>query len=212
MRGTKLQRIKQTEEPVVTCVASVNGNAAGAGKKIVEPVVSQRAEAENGLAQAFVSFTRAAGSLERWYTQLQSEVGRLRRELEQKNVELQRSLAENTRMRGFLAEVLENLPCGVVVAGDLANGAVQILNPEARKLLEIAPGWDVAAPTARPALLERLLQQTTESASEEEWTREDKFGARAVAVTRARRRGERRESGERIWILRDVTKEKRLAE
>jgi two-component system, sensor histidine kinase FlrB len=212
MRGTKLQRVKQAEELAVVSVVSTNGNGAGARKKVSEPVVSQRAEAENGLTQAFVSFTRAAGSLERWYTQLQSEVGRLRRELEQKNAELQRSLAENTRMRGFLAEVLENLPCGVVVAGGMANGAVQILNPEARKLLEIAPGWDVAAPTTRPVLLERLLQQTTESPSEEEWSREDKFGARSVAVTRARRRGERRESGERIWILRDVTKEKRLAE
>jgi len=210
MHSAKLQRAKQNEELAATRVASTHGVRK---KPLMEPVSSTRSEAESGLAQAFVSFTQAAGSLERWYTQLQGEVVRLRRELEDKNAELQRSLAENTRMRGFLAEVLENLPCGVVVAGgDALNNAVQVLNPEARKLLEIAPDWDAASAAARPLLLERLLQ-TSEGASEEEWTNEDKFGKRTIAVTRARQRGgERRSSGERIWILRDVTKEKRLAE
>jgi two-component system, sensor histidine kinase FlrB len=210
MHSAKLQRARLNEQLAMTPVPGTKG---GRKKTTMESATSKRSEAESGLAQAFVSFTQAAGSLERWYTQLQSEVARLRRELEEKNAELQRSLAENTRMRGFLAEVLENLPCGVVVAGgDVVNCAVQVLNPEARKLLEIAPGWDTASRSTRPLLLERLLQ-TSEGACEEEWTNEDKFGKRTIAVTRARRRGdERRANGERIWILRDVTKEKRLAE
>src|SRR5579862_2815726 len=167
MHSAKLQRARQNEQLAMTPAPGTKG---GRKKTVMEPVTSQRSEAESGLAQAFVSFTQAAGSLERWYTQLQSEVARLRRELEQKNAELQRSLAENTRMRGFLAEVLENLPCGVVVAGaGVSSGAVQILNPEARKLLGIAPGWDLASNAARPALLERLLQQTAEAPCEEEW-------------------------------------------
>jgi nitrogen fixation/metabolism regulation signal transduction histidine kinase len=58
------------------------------------------------------------------------EVGRLRIELERANSELGRSLEENARMRGYLARVLQNLPCGVLVVG--AEG-VQILNPEARR-------------------------------------------------------------------------------
>src|SRR5579864_98354 len=46
---------------------------------------------EQELARAFSSFTQAASSLERSYAQLQSEVVRLRRELEEKNLELSRS-------------------------------------------------------------------------------------------------------------------------
>ena len=74
------------------------------------PVVAQ----EN-LARAFVTFTQAAGSLEKSYTQLQAEVSRLHAELQRTNSELERSLEENARMRGYLTRVLESLPCGVLV-------------------------------------------------------------------------------------------------
>src|SRR5216683_176002 len=74
-----------------------------------------RTAAQESLTRAFLTFTQAAGSLEKSYTQLQAEVGRLRVELQRANSELERSLEENARMRGYLTSVLENLPCGVVV-------------------------------------------------------------------------------------------------
>lgn len=54
------------------------------------------------LARAFTSFTQAANSLEHSYAQLQLEVARLRRELEEKNHALDRSLRENRRMREYV--------------------------------------------------------------------------------------------------------------
>src|SRR5205085_4405467 len=64
-------------------------------------------------------------------------------ELTNANSELERSLEENARMRGYLTRVLENLPCGVLVAG--ADG-VQIMNPEARRLLHVPADWAANAP------------------------------------------------------------------
>ena len=58
--------------------------------------------AKTDLTKAFLSFTQAAGSLERSYAQLQAEVVRLHRELERTNTELERSLEENLRVRRYL--------------------------------------------------------------------------------------------------------------
>jgi len=68
------------------------------------------AAAQENLTRAFVTFTQAAGSLEKSYTQLQSEVARLRVELTNANSELERSLEENARMRGYLTRVLKICP------------------------------------------------------------------------------------------------------
>ena len=68
------------------------------------------------LARAFATFTEAAGSLEKSYVQLQGEVSKLRADLEHANAKLSRSLDENARARAFLTQVLDRLPCGVVVS------------------------------------------------------------------------------------------------
>lgn len=49
--------------------------------------------------------------------------------------ELSRSLDENARARAFLTQVLERLPCGVVVSR--SGGEIRLSNPEARRLLEM---------------------------------------------------------------------------
>ncbi len=61
-------------------------------------------KAEESLAVAFASFTEAAGSLEKSYAQLQCEVMRLRAQLEQTNLELERE-RETARRAQALAEV-----------------------------------------------------------------------------------------------------------
>src|SRR5271165_6515505 len=86
------------------------------------------------LARAFATFTEAAGSLEKSYLQLQGEVSKLRADLEQANARLSRSLEENTHARTFLTQVLDRLPCGVLVSRP--DGRIRLLNPEARRLLE----------------------------------------------------------------------------
>jgi nitrogen fixation/metabolism regulation signal transduction histidine kinase len=45
-------------------------------------------------------------------------------ELQRTNSELERTLEENMRVRGYLARVVENLSCGVLVVS--AEGALQI--------------------------------------------------------------------------------------
>src|ERR1700722_428916 len=100
----------------------------------------KRAADHRSLAHAFLTFTQAAGSLEKSYSQLQGEVGRLRADLECANAELSRSLEETSRMRIFLGRILEGLPCGVLVTDSL--GKPRLLNPEARRLLEVDPAWN----------------------------------------------------------------------
>jgi hypothetical protein len=72
-----------------------------------------RHDPERFLVRAFATFTQAADSLEKSCGQLHAEVARLAGELERANSELTRSLEENGRIRAFLAQILEGLPCGV---------------------------------------------------------------------------------------------------
>src|ERR1700759_2323653 len=104
--------------------------------------------AQENVARAFVTFTQAAGSLEKSYTQLQGEVSRLHAELQRTNSELERSLEENARMRSYLTRVLESLPCGVLVVN--ASGTLQIINPEARRLLGTPVEWVLGDGTRPP--------------------------------------------------------------
>ena len=102
------------------------------------------ARPETSLVQAFASFTEAAASLERSYSELQSEVARLRHALEATNRDLAASLEENQRVRLHLKGILEGLPCGVLVTE--ADGSVSIANPEARRLLVPSPDESLTEP------------------------------------------------------------------
>lgn len=163
---------------------------------------------EQGLAQAFLTFTQAAGSLEKSYTLLQNEVVRLHGELGKANAELDHSLQENTRVRAYLAQVLENLPCGVVVVGG-ADQKVQVLNPQARRLLQIPPEWNEANQETRPPLLEKLTlsEAARQDAQEQEWEKD----GHAIGFTCANLNGKEGPAADRIWILRDTSEQKRHA-
>jgi len=169
---------------------------------------------ESGLAEAFVTFTQAASSLERSYTQLQGEVERLRGELQRANAELDRSLEENTRVRAYLSQVLENLPCGVVVVSG-AEKKVQVLNPKARQLLQISPEWSEGTVGPVPEWLARLNSEelANRKAFEQEWKQEVNGGNRYIGLSQSDLSPNQKASpdGDRIWIIRDITEEKRLA-
>src|SRR5437660_10427299 len=97
-------------------------------------LVDPHAAAQENLARAFLTFTQAAGSLEKSYTQLQGEVTRLHAELQRTNCELERSVEENARMRGYLSRVLESLPCGVLVVA--AAEKIEVVKAEASGLVQ----------------------------------------------------------------------------
>lgn len=166
-------------------------------------------QAQKFLAQAFVSFTQAAGTLEKSYSQLQSEVTRLRGELEQANSELAASLEENAQVRRFLASVLEGLPCGVLA---LAGGELRLANPEACRLLGIRQDWKAARDlTPEPVL--RLLQGEDSSNEIRLWEHAigDYEAQTTLAVMATAVAGMEGKADGQIIILRDISDEKRLA-
>jgi two-component system sensor histidine kinase FlrB len=87
------------------------------------------------LADAFSEFIAASSVLESSYRDLQSEVSRLGSELSKPNAALTRSLAENDRMRAALQQILDSMPCGVLVLNNA--GRIVMVNPEGRRLLEL---------------------------------------------------------------------------
>jgi signal transduction histidine kinase len=167
------------------------------------------------LARAFLTFTQAAGSLEKSYAQLQNEVSRLRADLERTNAELSRSLEENARARAFLSQVLAGLPCGVLVSD--SQGRVQMLNSETRRLLELDPEGvaDSNTPSDTPAsaVLNKLLSEVFPGPcyAEQEWSPDPPPGNRVLAISTAKVEISREAESETIWILRDITDQKRLA-
>jgi signal transduction histidine kinase len=170
-----------------------------------------RAAAQENLTRAFMTFTQAAGSLEKSYTQLQGEVARLHRELQCANSELERSLEENARVRAYLSRVLEDLPCGVLVVS--TDGALQIINPEARRLLQVAPDWVPGEQPVLPSPFAKLIAEVPANSffSEQEWTMPENSRNRTIGILRANVSEKTNEIGDTIWIVRDLTEQKRLA-
>jgi two-component system sensor histidine kinase FlrB len=180
------------------------------GTRTVGVTGQSHVTAQESLARAFMTFTQAAGSLEKSYTQLQAEVARLHSELERTNSELERSLEENARVRGYLARVLENLPCGVLVTG---TDGVQMINPEARRLLEVPAGWAPGGERCLPPTFEALVAGLPGNSffSEQETSIAGASGNRSIGIVRANISEQADGPGDTIWIVRDTTEQKRLA-
>ena len=88
------------------------------------------------LADAFSEFSAAAGRLEHSYHQLQNEVVRLRAVLAERNRALRASEAETSQMRLTLRQIVDSLPCGVLVIDE--KKLISLINPEAQRLLGIS--------------------------------------------------------------------------
>jgi two-component system sensor histidine kinase FlrB len=167
---------------------------------------------QRSLAEAFRSFTDAAGSLETSYSLLQAEIARLRCDLEQTNKDLTLSLDENKRIRSYLGHILEGLPCGVVVVD--AEGRLRMANPAAHRLLGVEPQSANAPSGLSPEAISRLCEALPigDCMGEQEWTVEGADGRRFVAVSRAGLPASGDSSRDWIFILRDITEEKKLAQ
>lgn len=170
------------------------------------------------MLQAFSSFAEAAGSLERSYSLLRAEVGRLRRELEESNGGLARSLEENRTMRQHLDRILESLPCGVLVAAE--DGKISRVNPEGRRLLawESGPGADNSSDPVSVSGLRRELAELLERARTANGEQEQKISSGGDRDDRSRERwlavrhaavAEGTPSSS-VFILRDISERKQL--
>ena len=94
------------------------------------------------LAQAFAEFIGVSAKLEDSFRELQREVAQLNVELAARNAALEASLRENEGIRLALVDIVDSMPCGVLVLG--RDGRVLRINPEASRLLAVAP--DAVAP------------------------------------------------------------------
>lgn len=167
-------------------------------------------EDEQFLLRAFHTFSEAAGSLEKSYATLRSEVGRLRQELEESNRDLAHSLEENRSVRAHLDRILEGLPCGVLVIS--CDGQITRANPEACRLLGLVQDGGAAAGLAStlPGPLSRLLAGARNGTGEQELNIQCTGEKRWLAA----RHASIVESGinASVYILRDVSERKRLEE
>ena len=161
------------------------------------------------LSEAFLTFQRAAGSLETFYSTLQAEVRRLGRQLEQTHRELASSLEENRRMRAYLGRILDALPCGVLVID--SAGSPRLINPEARRLLGILSETDLDESGAPMEKLERLPRPESgrEETGQADWSFEGPDGVRELSVLHTALSGADGAEEERVYIVRDLTDEKR---
>src|ERR1700761_7564464 len=87
------------------------------------------------LADAFSEFISASSVLEASYRDLQQEVSRLSAELTKRNAALSSSLADNDRMRVAVQQMLDSMPCGVLVLN--YENRIVMTNPEGRRLLDL---------------------------------------------------------------------------
>jgi two-component system, sensor histidine kinase FlrB len=112
----------------------------------VLPVGNGPANADRlaSLNLAFSSFAATAASLEDSYAKLQTEVHRLRVELEDRNAELCTQLEENRSIRESLHRLFEGLPCGVIVTSQA--GRMISANPAARHLFAIDESGELPEP------------------------------------------------------------------
>jgi len=188
----------------------ISDSAADAGSHLAHPCLTMTTASqlsfcgtepvgEAMLARAFVSFSQAAASLERSYSQLQSEVQRLRGELEVTNRDLACSLEENRRIRQRVNRILEGLPCGVVVVE--AEGSTSTCNPEATDLLGISQGELLTAP------LRNLLDHAQSAGGEFKYSPPGKE-AKWMAVRHAQLGAEDGRSS--IFIFQDISRLKQL--
>lgn len=166
------------------------------------------------LADAFSEFIAASARLEHSYQDLQAEVAHLNRELADRNAALSASLSENEDMRLALQQILDSMPCGVLVVD--SEGEVTLANPEATRLLDCDP---IQARSVDELLMQGAgrpglrLASLRESGEEQELCRSGARGEGWLAVRyqalRAGVRGSRRRD-QALVILRDITAHKRM--
>src|ERR1700742_3017896 len=103
-----------------------------------------QAGSAGALAGAFSEFISVSARLEKSYCRLRQEVCELRQELSARNAALRISMAENERMRLDLQQIVDSMPCGILVLD--GEGAISMINPESELLLGLDRSQFLASP------------------------------------------------------------------
>lgn len=168
------------------------------------------------LADAFSEFVSASSRLEESYRDLQQEVSRLGLELVERNAALSHSVAETEQIRAALQQIIDSMPCGVVVQ-DAAERIVTI-NPEGRRLLELgdAPVRDLRELTQGSRIDFELLSSGSGRRIDNEICISTAEGERWLAIgnrrllcpSRPKAPGSDSAPLQTIWILLDISANK----
>lgn len=166
------------------------------------------------LADAFSEFISASTLLEASYRDLQQKVAHLSVELADRNAALTRSLAENDRMRAALQQMIDSMPCGVLVL-DTAETIVMI-NPEGRRLLRLKSARvETLRELSRASRINfEVLATASDDQHDTELSIPVETGKRWLAIGRRQLNclPAKQESAaaplRSIWILRDITASK----
>jgi signal transduction histidine kinase len=210
-------------EPINACQAedrgdSVNLHAEAGSQASTHNAADTQARGAVLLASEFSEFIAAASQLEKSYRALQEEVSVLGLELSERNAELNTSLAENKAMRLALQQIVDSMPCGVLVLDHSAE--VTMINPETRQLLGLEQTLfsEGSKVTLRQLSawsgvnLQASYEDTCSSDTGQEFCVRDSSGNRWLEV---RKRGlfhQKTNAGlpdQTILILRDITAQKR---
>jgi two-component system, sensor histidine kinase FlrB len=169
------------------------------------------------LADAFSEFISSASRLEDSYRDLQGEVYGLTRELADRNDALKGSLEENERMRLALQQIVDSMPCGVIVVEH--NGQISLINPESERMLGLdntlinneSPITLHQVGTWSGINLELSYQSVLSSHRGQEFCIHDSLGMRWLEVRNRRLRHRLSHEGvpdQTILILQDITAQK----
>ncbi len=165
------------------------------------------------LADAFSEFISASSLLEDSYRDLQGEVAHLGLELAERNAALTRSLAENDHMRAALQEIIDSMPCGVLVLD--TDESIVTINPEGRVLLQL--GSEEVRDLRDICSVSRINFESLVEESDLEINHElcvgSSSGKRWLSISKRRLSlvpaspiaGSQRRPLHSIWIFRDVT-------
>jgi len=206
------------EAPPVSCTPDGDINAWGVDAPAAKAIPQSAPQSALLLASAFSEFIAASSRLESSYQQLQQEVCELSLELSRRNAALEKSQAENDRMRLALQQIVDFMPCGVLVVGQ--EGEISVLNPEAQRLLgaEKDTSARAAAKLRRMKGLEDLKAFAGQEESGETVREISIPNGNSARWIEARKRHLARPAaqapaGERtILVLRDITAHKRAEE
>jgi two-component system sensor histidine kinase FlrB len=163
------------------------------------------------LADAFSEFISASSQLEASYRDLQQEVAHLGLELAERNAALRRSLAENDRMRAALQQMIDSMPCGVLVLNTAET--IVMINPEGRRLLELET-TDVRSLSELSAISQidfDSLMAASEDGLDNEVCITSATGRRWLAIGNRKlsyAAGSGTAALRSIWTLRDITANK----
>jgi signal transduction histidine kinase len=150
-----------------------------------DPMNPPSASVPKVLLARFDEFIQSATRLESSHRELQDEVVRLRRELEERNQALESSLSEVKSTRQMLLRVLEALPCGVVLL-DTSGSSPIIANPEAQRLLWLPGMTGAELPKPLQQVMRRALSYPHGTSPEEEVFTDTTQPARWLSVRATR--------------------------